>query len=271
MATSVILTFHGIQAGPIQPGPGLDPATATYTIRREQLDCALSEATRYACCTTREMLSKRNGDWRILTFDDGFATDFEVVYPLLLSRGLRGTFFVTANHVGRDGYVTAPQLREMAAAGMEIGSHGLTHRYLPGMPRCEVVREIQESKIKIEQMIGADVTGYAPVGGHFRRWMVDAAVRAGYRVFATMIPGRATNGREFLLLRRNYVRPHHNARDIASLVRGQQGVLLRSRLRYSLLKLPKDILGLPKYDLLKNLLFGTLLRKRFQPTAFRDR
>ena len=59
---------------------------------------------------------------------------------------------------------------------MEIGSHGLTHEYLTTMAPREAIREIRESKASIEQTLGLEVTSFAPVGGHFRRWMVEEAV-----------------------------------------------------------------------------------------------
>ena len=51
-------------------------------------------------------------------------------FPALIELGLRATFFVVPTLVGTPGYVTWAQLREMAAAGMEIGSHSLTHPFL---------------------------------------------------------------------------------------------------------------------------------------------
>jgi len=211
------------------------------------------------CCTASELAAESEGNWLVFTCDDGLATDFEIVFPALVRRGLRGTFFVTAGNVGKRGYVSVAQLREMAAAGMEVGSHGLSHRYLLTMPWHEAIREIRESKANLQEQIGVEVTSFAPVGGHFRKWTFHAAAGAGYRVFATMIPGRTRGGEGVLLLRRNHVQAHHDAAYVSNLLRGRPRVELANRLRYCVLQLPKIMLGMRNYDRLRGCILGGAL------------
>ena len=63
-----------------------------------------------------------------LSFDDGYASDMEIALPALLERGLSARFFPLAGKLGRPGYLTAAGVRELAAAGMALGSHGMRHR-----------------------------------------------------------------------------------------------------------------------------------------------
>ena len=57
-----------------------------------------------------------------LTFDDGYADIYESVFPILKKYRMTATFYVVKLTEDRKpGYVTWEQLREMAAAGMEIG------------------------------------------------------------------------------------------------------------------------------------------------------
>jgi len=62
--------------------------------------------------------------------------------------------------------MTWAQLREMHAAGMEIGSHGVHHRMLARLPRAEMALEIATSRQSLERELGApaEVLSY-PVGG----------------------------------------------------------------------------------------------------------
>jgi len=254
MASCVVLTFHGIVRNTTDLAPLAEHVSARYAVCCERFAETLEAVNAESWCSAAEYVQKSSGDWRILTFDDGLVTDYEVVLPMLLRCGIRAAFFVTTDCIGRAGYTSAAQLREMAAAGMEIASHGLTHRYLVTMPRREAIREIRQSKERIQQMVGVDVCSFAPVGGHFRRWMLDEAAEAGYRVFATMIPGRSRQGTGLTVLRRNHIQSHHDAAYVSRLVRGCPGQLLLNRVRYSLLKFPKDLLGLRNYDALKDIL-----------------
>jgi hypothetical protein len=78
--------------------------------------------------------------------------------------------------------------------------------------------------------------------------MVEEATDAGYRAFATMIPGRSHAEGGFALLRRNHVQAHHDAEYVTYLLRGHGPTLLQNRLRYAVLGLPKRLLGLRNYD-----------------------
>jgi len=197
-----------------------------------------------------------------LTFDDGLISDFEIAYPILIAKGHKATFFITAENVGHPGYTNVEHLKEMAKAGMEIGSHGLTHRYLVTMPRTEAVREIRESKERLEQEIGVTISSFAPVGGHFRKWMLDLASEAGYKAFATMIPGRTWGGKNLVLLWRNHIQAHHDATYISRLLNGDRRTLILNRLQYYLLSVPKTILGMRNYDRSKGFLFMIFPRVR---------
>lgn len=257
MATSLTVTFHSVRHEDDAVGSDLDTPEARYEICFERFRQALQSVAPDTCCTAAEFASKSGGNWRVLTFDDGLLNDFEVVFPELRRRALRGTFFITAGNIGKLNYTSLGQLREMAEAGMEIGSHGLTHRYLVTMSRQEATREIRESKTRLEQQLGIEVTSFAAVGGHYENWMLSVAAEAGYRVFATMIPGRTSSRPGLLLLRRNHLQSHHDARYVTQLMQGYRRMLLTNRLRYSLLKLPKTLLGMRNYDRLKNRVLPT--------------
>ena len=65
----------------------------------------------------------------VLTFDDGYRDAYTVVFPMLLERGMTGTFFVlaTPTHYESPDYITWDHMREMSRAGMDIQAHGRDH------------------------------------------------------------------------------------------------------------------------------------------------
>jgi len=116
-----------------------------------------------------------------LTFDDGFDSCWDVALPILEEKGMTAKFFVTVWHIGRKGYLTDEQLRDMRRAGMEIGTHGMFHRSWQGLGPRGLQEEIFEAKDQLEQILGTVVTEAACPFGAYDRRCLDALRRAGMR------------------------------------------------------------------------------------------
>lgn len=116
-----------------------------------------------------------------ITFDDGYADNRRFAIPLLLQHRIPFTYFVSTNHVLRGesfphdvaagqplAVNTLAHLREMAAAGVEIGAHTRGHVDLGGrLMREQLVNEIVGSKQELESAIGCEVRYFAfPYGLH---------------------------------------------------------------------------------------------------------
>ena len=84
------------------------------------------------------------------------------------------------------------QLREMEAAGMEIGSHGVNHRMFAKLQNGPMEYEVAGSKAALDSHLDkpACVLAY-PVGGSdaYDERTVDATKRAGYSAACTYISG----------------------------------------------------------------------------------
>ena len=96
----------------------------------------------------------------VITFDDGFEDFYSVVAPQLQQRKLPATVFVITDRAfGRfvpngEKFLDWKQIRELAAAGIEIGSHSCSHVPLPELSLEEVARELSESRTLTETHIG---------------------------------------------------------------------------------------------------------------------
>jgi len=115
-----------------------------------------------------------------ITFDDGYAENMQFAVPLLLKHRIPFTYFVSTNHVlGRRPFPhdvacgvplppnTLEQLREMAAAGIEIGGHTRSHADAGRLSGDELVREIAGCKYELEDALDFDVRYFAfPYGQH---------------------------------------------------------------------------------------------------------
>ncbi|MFI6158024.1 polysaccharide deacetylase family protein [Kitasatospora sp. NPDC051170] len=105
-----------------------------------------------------------------LTFDDGYADFGRYAVPILHAYGFTATAYVVADLLGRDNgwdadgprkqLLTVEEVTELAAAGWEIGSHGLGHKALPGLPAEELAVQTRESRRLLEEVVGGPVTGF---------------------------------------------------------------------------------------------------------------
>ena len=73
------------------------------------------------------------------------------------------------------------QVRAMAAAGLEIGSHGCSHRIMTRLPAEAAKEELVRSKAEIEHRVGGKVEHFAFPYEAANGALVTAAATAGYR------------------------------------------------------------------------------------------
>jgi peptidoglycan/xylan/chitin deacetylase (PgdA/CDA1 family) len=146
----------------------------------------------------RRIASGRNSRPTVaITFDDGYADNMQFAVPLLVKEEIPFTYFVSTNHVFGNrpfphdesvGRPLAPntvsQLRELAAAGVEIGAHNRNHIHL-GVVSADVIEdEIVGSKHDLEQALEREIRYYAfPYGqpSDLSTAAFQIAYLAGYR------------------------------------------------------------------------------------------
>jgi peptidoglycan/xylan/chitin deacetylase (PgdA/CDA1 family) len=88
--------------------------------------------------------------------------------------------------------MTWSQLREMHAAGFEIGSHGVHHRMLAKMSHARMKEEVQQSKASLERELEAPAMSMSyPVGGDraFDTEVINATREAGFELAVCYICG----------------------------------------------------------------------------------
>lgn len=191
------LTLHSLSA------PSSD-AEATYYLSPQRFRRIMRWfiTTGYKTATTGQWLSEKLPKKRILlTFDDGYDDLFTHLLPLVVEHHLTPVIFLVAERIGATNLwdqlsglrarnlLTLPQIREMQKYGVEFGSHTLTHPFLPEIPDEQLCCEVAESKRRLEDALGAEVTSFAyPYGGVDRR-VRSAVAEAGYKLAFTTLPG----------------------------------------------------------------------------------
>jgi peptidoglycan/xylan/chitin deacetylase (PgdA/CDA1 family) len=105
----------------------------------------------------------------ILTFDDGYIEHYTTVFPILQEFGFTATFFIITGRIddGDPNYITWAQVSEMAAAGMTMESHTITHSELDERDYDFLVYELLGSLQTLEAYTGQPVRMLAYPAGRY--------------------------------------------------------------------------------------------------------
>lgn len=184
----LILAYHGVSDVPPHrdlEGLFISPRQLRGHIRRLR-------RWGYEFLTFGEMAdrvaARRASSCVALTFDDGLVDNLEQLAPLLHDEGVRGTTFVTTGWMGKP-HPTVPyarnmtpeEVRELHAAGVEIGGHTVSHPDLRSLDFDAARAEIREGCDILEEVIGARVDVFAYPFGYADEQTIRAAGAAGMR------------------------------------------------------------------------------------------
>ncbi len=119
----------------------------------------------------------------VLTFDDGDISVYTTAWPIMQKFGFTGVVYIVGNRLQAEGYMNAEQIRELADAGWEVGSHSMSHADLTkvhGKDRNTLVWETKQSRLDLEAAIGVPVRTFAYPYGLMDDAVGRAVHNAGY-------------------------------------------------------------------------------------------
>jgi peptidoglycan/xylan/chitin deacetylase (PgdA/CDA1 family) len=210
-ARATIVTYHAIEPGPAPLF--LDPELfARHLDVLDSAGCTLLTVSELARGLRAGALPQRAV---ALTFDDAYASVVSRAVPSLLARGWRATVFCVAGHV--DGFndwasqppavprrplASASGVAWMAAQGLEIASHTMTHASLDGGSHDTLRYELLASRERLEAITGTPVEALACPYGRRPGAEVRAAIEATYDLACSTRPGLVTEASDCFALPR---------------------------------------------------------------------
>lgn len=121
----------------------------------------------------------------LLTFDDATEDHYTNLFPILKKQNTPAVIFIITDLVGKPGYMTWDQIREMQQSGLvEFGSHTCSHRRLRELSQAEIIQEITQSKQIIEEQLQKPIRTFCyPFGaGAFDKKVRPHVLAAKYLV-----------------------------------------------------------------------------------------
>jgi len=149
-----ILTYHSIADGP----PPLAITPDTFRMQLETLAVLGYRGVSLRACMAAGVQEAACQRLVVLTFDDGYRDFVETALPELEARGFTCTLFLSSGLVGSavgwdpDGSGRRPivdwdQAAAVAARGVELGAHGVTHADLTRLGPDEMRHEVIASEV----------------------------------------------------------------------------------------------------------------------------
>jgi peptidoglycan/xylan/chitin deacetylase (PgdA/CDA1 family) len=127
-----------------------------------------------------------------VTFDDGWKDNYTNAFPVLKELGIKATVFIIPSSIGQmssgataegempHAHLSKDEIIEMSRAGIEFGSHTMSHKLLNKIPEPEVISEIEEAKREIEDLVQKTCWTFAYPAGFFSDAAQRAVARAGH-------------------------------------------------------------------------------------------
>ncbi|MBM4115325.1 MAG: polysaccharide deacetylase family protein [Phycisphaerae bacterium] len=173
--------YHRVQprsSDPSRRGLAVDPESLRQHAR-------LIRQRGLALRTVSDSLDAAGPGAAALSFDDGFADNLEYGVDALASEGGVGTVYVVVSAIRTAGgpageMLSLKELRQLAAAGWEIGSHSVSHPRLPELSEADQRAQVRDSKRQLEDLLGAAVRSFAYPYGLYSPVTVRLVQEAGY-------------------------------------------------------------------------------------------
>jgi peptidoglycan/xylan/chitin deacetylase (PgdA/CDA1 family) len=194
-ATVPVLMYHVINPPPAgAPFPGLYVPSAEFAAQMQALKAAGWHAVTMdqleAYWTRGVPLGP--GKPIVLTFDNGYASQYENALPILKRLGWVGDENIQLTGLPpSQGGLTDGQVRGLIASGWELDTQGISHADLITLDPGQLKYQVASARQTLQKRYGVPVNWFCYPSGHYDATVIDAVKAAGFVGSTTVIPGWA--------------------------------------------------------------------------------
>lgn len=177
-----VLMYHGVGVGdPMEWLPGLLVSPDQFEAQVKYL-----KDNGYTMVTVAELAERLEKGLSVdkyvaFSFDDGYENNLTIAIPIMQKYGAKGSFFVINQKLGKKDYMNDAQLKQLLAAGMELGSHGYSHSPLGNTPEKYLVWEMDTARYWLKKKTdGYIVRTLAYPNGSYNERVIAAAKKWGF-------------------------------------------------------------------------------------------
>ena len=202
-----ILEYHMITDNPPK-------GSEIYNVPPEEFAAQLDylKQNGYTTITLQEFMQAKHGKRTlpekpvVLTFDDGYENVYTEMLPILEEHGMKAVVYVITNELGKKGYLTLEQVKDMQRRGIEIGSHTADHLALVMLNGEFLLNQVRNSKIFLEWSGVETIYTFSYPNGEYNLALVDLLQREGYLTAVTGDVGLNTLDSNPYTLKRVHIR-----------------------------------------------------------------
>lgn len=129
----------------------------------------------------KDMKKKKSEKTIIVTYDDGFESNYLTAFPIAKKYGIKMNIFMTSDFIGKENYLKEEQIKEMMQSGLvEFGFHTKSHcdcRTL--IDKTLLDTEIISAHTSLEQTLGKKVADFCFPYGYYNKEVVDSITKTG--------------------------------------------------------------------------------------------
>jgi peptidoglycan/xylan/chitin deacetylase (PgdA/CDA1 family) len=142
-------------------------------------------------CQLMEQSANFESDYVVLSFDDGCASFYDCVHPILAEFEFPAVLYPVVGYLGRNAswkgltnnqisILSSKKLRELSNSGYEIGSHTIEHPRLTTLQTEKICEQLTGSKEILEDIICKPVRSFSYPHGDFNSETITILKECGY-------------------------------------------------------------------------------------------
>ena len=133
----------------------------------------------------------------VLTFDNGYASQYENALPILKRLGWVGNENIQLTGLPpSQGGLTDAQVRGLIAAGWELDTQGISHADLITLDAAQLEYQVATARQTLQKRYDVPVNWFCYPSGHYDATVIAAVKGAGFVGSTTVIPGWASPGED---------------------------------------------------------------------------